>query len=95
MFLFVMRTPILQGWLNELEGRDEPTSYDDVKTKSVLAQLSGKLLRISRPNREFVLNSEAIYNDLMLTTVDPDMSTHSVYDLTNAKVLSVFLSSLI
>jgi len=73
--------------MNELEGNYDSTTYHVNSTRSVLVRLDGKLLRVSRPERNVFKHS--FFNDPTLSDAEPRMCGQSIYDLTNAKVIFV------
>jgi len=75
---------VYKGWMNILnEPYNVHTScYKDIQ--SVLVQLEGPMLRISRPER--LVMKHCTHDDPTFTEDDPPMLSYSTFDLTNAKI---------
>uniref|UniRef100_A0A183UHD6 SMP-LTD domain-containing protein n=1 Tax=Toxocara canis TaxID=6265 RepID=A0A183UHD6_TOXCA len=79
-----MKNVVYKGWMNELRGRYDSATYHVNSAQSVLVRLDGKMLRISRPERNVL--KHAFHTDPTLSEPEPTIRGQSIYDLTDAVV---------
>uniref|UniRef100_A0A8R1TK17 SMP-LTD domain-containing protein n=1 Tax=Onchocerca volvulus TaxID=6282 RepID=A0A8R1TK17_ONCVO len=78
------RNKIYKGWMNELRGKYDSSTYHVNNAQTVLVCLDGNLLRVSRPDRAVL--KHAFHTDPTLTEAEPAISNQSIYNLTGAVV---------
>uniref|UniRef100_A0A915PNS3 SMP-LTD domain-containing protein n=1 Tax=Setaria digitata TaxID=48799 RepID=A0A915PNS3_9BILA len=78
------KNEVYKGWMNELRGRYDSSTYHVNNAQTVLVRLDGNLLRISRPERAVL--KHAFHIDPTLTEAEPAISSQSIYNLTGATV---------
>uniref|UniRef100_A0AAF5RW06 SMP-LTD domain-containing protein n=1 Tax=Wuchereria bancrofti TaxID=6293 RepID=A0AAF5RW06_WUCBA len=78
------RNTVYKGWMNELRGKYDSSTYHVNNAQTVLVRLDGNLLRISRPERAVL--KHAFHTDPTLTEAEPAISSQSIYNLTGARV---------
>ncbi|VDN82546.1 unnamed protein product [Brugia pahangi] len=78
------RNKVYKGWMNELRGKYDSSTYHVNNAQTVLVRLDGNLLRISRPERAVL--KHAFHTDPTLTEAEPTISSQSIYNLTGAMV---------
>ncbi|MCP9261540.1 hypothetical protein DINM_004895 [Dirofilaria immitis] len=82
---YSLYTPsFLLGWMNELRGKYDSSTYHVNNAQTVLVRLDGNLLRISRPDRAVL--KHAFHTDPTLTEAEPTISNQSIYNLTGATI---------
>ncbi|VDK74434.1 unnamed protein product [Litomosoides sigmodontis] len=80
----ISRNKIHKGWMNELRGKYDSSTYHVNSAQTVLVRLDGNLLRISRPERAVL--KHAFHTDPTLTNAEPTISSQSIYNLMGATV---------
>ncbi|KAM3719588.1 Testis-expressed protein [Dirofilaria immitis] len=78
------KNKIYKGWMNELRGKYDSSTYHVNNAQTVLVRLDGNLLRISRPDRAVL--KHAFHTDPTLTEAEPTISNQSIYNLTGATI---------
>ncbi|CAG9530661.1 unnamed protein product [Cercopithifilaria johnstoni] len=78
------KNKIYKGWMNELRGNYDSSTYHVNNVQTVLVRLDGNLLRISRPERAVL--KHAFHTDPTLTEAKPTVSSQSIYNLVGATI---------
>ncbi|XP_062936857.1 testis-expressed protein 2 isoform X2 [Cynocephalus volans] len=81
--LDIKEPEILKGWMNEIYSYD-PETYHATLTHSVFVRLEGRILRLSKPNKN--ISRRASYNE---TKPEVTYISQKIYDLTDSKIYLV------